>query len=55
MKSTDVAATISALSNLFTENGFPEQIVSDSGPPFQSKEYSDFLKFNGTQHVLMSP
>ena len=55
MRSTDAAATISVLSNLFTRYGFPEQVVSDNGPPFQSKEYGDFLKLNGIQRVLVSP
>ena len=55
MRSTDAAATISVLSNLFTRYGFPEQVVSDNGPPFQSKEYGDFLKLNGVQRVLVSP
>ena len=39
MRSTDTAATISVLSNLFTRYGFPEQVVSDNGPPFKSKEF----------------
>ena len=49
LRSTDAAATISVLSNLFTRYGFPEQVVSDNGPRFQSKEYGDFLKLNGIQ------
>jgi len=55
VRSTDAAATISVLSNLFTRYGFPEQVVSDNGPPFQSKEYGDFLRLNGIQRVLVSP
>jgi len=55
MRSTDAAATISVLSNLFTRYGFPEQVVSDNGSPLQSKEYGDFLKLNGIQRVLVSP
>lgn len=55
MRSTNAATTISALSNLFTRYGFPEQVVSDNGPPFQSREYAEFLKQNGIQRVLVSP
>jgi len=55
MRSTDVAATISVLFNLFTQYGFPEQVVSDNRPLFQSKGYRDFLKLNGIQRVLVSP
>lgn len=55
MRSTDAATTISALSNLFTRYGYPEQVVSDNEPPFQSREYGDFLKQNGVERVLVSP
>jgi len=55
MRSTDAAVTISVLSNLLTRYGFPEQVVSNNGPPSQSKEYGDFLKLNGIQRVLVSP
>ena len=51
MRSTNAATTNSALSNLFTRYGFPEQVVSDNGSPFQSREYADFLKQNGIQRV----
>lgn len=52
---TDAAATISVLSNLKTRYGFPEQIASENGPAFQSREYGDFVKLNGIQRVLVSP
>ena len=55
MRSTDAATTISVLSNLFTRYGYPEQVVSDNGPPFQSREYGDFLKRNSDERVLVSP
>ena len=55
MRSTDAAATISVLTNLFTRYGFPEQVGSDDRPPFQSKEYGDFLKLNSIQCTLVSP
>ena len=37
MRSTDGAANIIVLFNLFTRYGFPEQAVSDNGPPFNQK------------------
>lgn len=49
------AAAMSVLSNLFTGYGFTEKVVSENGPPFQSKEYGDFLKLNGIQQMLVSP
>lgn len=54
MRSTDAAAAISTLSNLFTRYGFPEQIASDNGPPFQPRKYGDFLKHNRIQRMLVS-
>lgn len=43
LRSTNAASTVSALSNLFTRYGFPELVVSGSGPPIQSRECANFL------------
>ena len=55
MKSTCADATADALRSVFARYGLPEQIVSDNGPPYQSKEYDNFLKQNGVQKILVSP
>ena len=40
---------------LFTVEGTPEEIMSDNGPPFNSKEFSSFLAGLGIRHTTSSP
>ncbi|KAJ8364385.1 hypothetical protein SKAU_G00132160 [Synaphobranchus kaupii] len=47
--------TIQTLREMFGRFGLPEQIVSDNGPSFVSKEMEDFLQSNGIKHILSSP
>lgn len=39
--------TLSVLRKIFVRFGFPMILVSDNGPTYRSKEFSDFLKSNG--------
>ena len=55
MKTTKADSTINAMRNIFARYGLPTQVVSDNGPPFQSKEYEEFLRQNGIQRILVSP
>ena len=43
------------LINLFSIEGYPDEIVSDNGPPFQSKEFAKFLSGLGIKHTTLSP
>ena len=43
------------LINLFSIEGYPDEIVSDNGPPFQSKELAKFLSGLGINHTTSSP
>ena len=43
------------LIDLFSIEGYPDEIVSDNGPPFQSKEFAKFLYGLGTKHTTSSP
>ena len=43
------------LINLFSIEGYPDEIVSDNGPPFQSKEFAKFLSGLGIKHTNSSP
>ena len=36
--------------NMFTQYGVPKEIVTDGGPPFQSHEWTQFLKQWGIHH-----
>lgn len=55
IKSTSANATADPLRSLFARHGLPVQVVSDNGPPFQSRDYDNFLKRNGVQRILVSP
>ena len=43
------------LIDLFAIEGYPDEIVSDNGPPFQSKEFAKFLSGLGIRHITSSP
>ena len=43
------------LINLFSIEGYPDEIISDNGPPFQSKEFAKFLSGLGIKHTTSSP
>lgn len=53
--STAASYTIEKLMEVFSRWGLPRQIVSDNGPPFTSKELSDFLTNQGVEHVFSAP
>ena len=43
------------LIELFSIEGYPDEIVSDNGPPFNSKEFAKFLSGLGIKHTTSSP
>ena len=43
------------LIDLFSIEGYPNEIVSDNGPPFQSKEFAKFLSGLGIKHTTSLP
>lgn len=53
--STDAQHTIAKLRQTFSCFGLPEIIVSDNGPPFNSKEFRRFCMSNGIQQVNSPP
>ncbi|XP_063834427.1 uncharacterized protein K02A2.6-like [Ostrinia nubilalis] len=53
--STAATSTIHKLSELFARWGLPKQLVSDNGPPFTSKEFSEFLRGCGIAHFFTAP
>ena len=46
---------IEHLTTLFATHGIPEVVVTDTGIPFTSAEFSDFTRKNGICHVRVSP
>ena len=55
MSSTTASRTIDELHKLFSSYWLPEQIVSDNGPQFVSKEFAVFTKMNGIKHIKSAP
>ncbi|XP_064488330.1 uncharacterized protein K02A2.6-like [Ornithodoros turicata] len=55
MTGTNALKTISAFQDIFVQNGLPEVLVTDNGPPFTSQVFEDFLKQRGIHHVLTPP
>ncbi|KAK9739406.1 Integrase zinc binding domain [Popillia japonica] len=43
------------LEKTFTTFGIPEQLKSDNGPPFNSQEFTTFLKHYGIRHHKVTP
>ena len=46
---------INKLKRHFAAHGIPNQLHSDNGPPYNSAEFSNFLKSSGTEHITSSP
>ena len=47
--------TVSKLKKVFSRQGIPDILFSDSGPQFDSEEFKDFSKSWGFEHVTSSP
>ena len=47
--------TIPHLRSLFARFGLPEQCVSDNGLPFNSEDFTTFMKGNRIKHICSSP
>ena len=43
------------LINLFANKGYPREIISDNGSPFNSQEFADYLSSHGVRHTTSSP
>ena len=52
---TTAEKTIIAMRSVFSRLGMCEQIVSDNGPPFPSKELQDYLQSNGIKAIFSAP
>ena len=55
MSTTTTEKTLDALRNLFAAYGIPQQLVSDNGPQFTSKEFQECMVANGIRHTLSAP
>ena len=55
MHSTTTQCTMEVLSDIFATQGLPRVLVTDNGPLFTAKEFSDFLKTNCIVHRTSAP
>ena len=43
------------LIDLFSNKGFPKEIISDNSSPFNSQEFADYLSSHSVKHTTSSP
>eukprot|EP00731_Ephydatia_muelleri_P032647 Em0024g191a len=55
MSSTTSQYTIEVMQDIFATHGFPRILVSDNGPQFTSKEFSEYLAHNRVLHRRSAP
>lgn len=55
MNKTNAANLIAKMREFFAYFGLPDQIVSDNGPPFGSKEFVEFGELNGIKMTRIPP
>ena len=55
LKSTAAPKVIPKLDTIFARHGIPTTVISDNGPPFQSDEFSRYMKELGIKHNLATP
>ena len=55
MASISAEKTISVLRELFARLGLPEQLVTDNGPQFISREFTGFMASLGIKHLRSAP
>lgn len=52
---TTAVKTVDAFAEVFSQNGLPEVLVTDNGPPFTSDIVGNYLRANGIRHVFTPP
>ena len=55
LSSTSATQLITALHRVFATYGNPHKVVTDNGPPFQSKTLREFMDAQGIQHHRITP
>ena len=53
--STSAKSTTEKLKKMFATHGTPIRLESDNGPPFTSREFSEFAEEEGFQHHRVTP
>ncbi|KAL1468690.1 hypothetical protein MTO96_041315 [Rhipicephalus appendiculatus] len=55
MNSTTTEKTIEKLRRVFASYGLPDEVVTDNGPQFTAKDFTEFLRKNGVRHTRTPP
>ena len=55
LPNTKAITTILKLKSHFARYGIPDQVISDNGPQFSSKEFADFARAWDFEHLTSSP
>ena len=55
VRETTTARTVHELRDMCARFGVPSQIVSDNGPQFVSREFTEFAEKNGIRHIKVAP
>ena len=55
LRKMDQCAVTTAFEEIFTERGYPDELVSDNGPCYRGKQFSEFLRRKGIKHTTSSP
>ena len=51
----DQQTITTAFEEVFTEHGYPDELVSNNGPCYRGKQFSEFLRRKGIKHTTSSP
>lgn len=55
LNSKTAEPVLTALKQIFRTHGIPRRLHSDNGPPFDSKQFAQFVKTYDMEHVTSSP
>ena len=55
LTSTTSKDIINHLKSIFSRDGIPERLISDNGPQYSSREFAEFSRLYGFDHITSSP
>ncbi|XP_048751787.2 uncharacterized protein K02A2.6-like [Ostrea edulis] len=55
LKDLSSCQVVNSLKSMYSKYGIPDELVSDNGPQYTSKEFKDFTKEYGFTHTTSSP
>lgn len=55
VSSTAATAVVPHLDRIFSQFGFPETLKTDGGPPFNGHQLTEYLRWAGVKHRIVTP